>query len=169
MSKISELPSWFDRNPKSIAEYSWYEVAPHAYTSRFEYTVPSGRMAFVETLEADVVRSEAATTAGYATAKFGFTPNGSAIEKDIVNAWIEAIHNTIGDENRKTLAGMMLMCEGDKINAITGDLGTGGKVMYLITMKITEFDALQPIDRQIILEKAKKDIQEPDSVVKGQM
>ena len=163
MFKVSRLPSWFDRNPISIADFYWKELAPHVYATRFSYTVPASRMAMIESLEADIVRSEAAMTAGYATSKFGFRPDGWPNEQDILNAWLETIHNNVGDENRKMLGGIILMCEGDRLRAITGEIGgTDGKVMYLLSVKLTEFDALQPIDREIVVEPSKPDIQEAE-------
>lgn len=138
--KYHARPAWFDRNPKIEAEqYGPVEKTPHNYTTRFSYTVPVGRIALVELLESSVERTVAATTAGYAIAKFLITPEGYGASKDMINAYI--ITNTIGDKNYRSVGSTITLFSGDKIEMVTADLSTGGKCIFYLALKLTEFDA----------------------------
>ena len=131
-------PAWYDRNPASKVFYSSFSASPHSLTERFSYTCPSGKKALVEVLSARVERVTAATEADTAVAVFKFTPSG-ATGYYILRSSIRT--NNAGDKEDKAIGTTLVMCPGDKIQAFTFDLSTGGTCSYLLTMKITEFDA----------------------------
>jgi len=133
-------PAWYDRNPESKILSYFDTVGPHSETERWSYTCPSGKKAMVEVLFTRAVRLEAATTPQNVFADIAFKPSGG-VEKYILAAIIPSAQNNVGDRDMATIAASLMLMPGDKIRAITADAGTGGTVQYLITVKLTEFDA----------------------------
>jgi len=159
MPKISELPTWFDRNPSVKADdYIDTGVAPHAGEKRLSYTCPKGRLAMVEILQVKVIRETAATAAKSAGATWYYKPSGGSNTYLLyVNLWT----NNIGDKDKEALAATMIILEGDSIEGWTWDLAADGTMNYDLSYKLTEFDILPPIDRELLIEPAKPDIQQP--------
>jgi len=137
ISKVRGL-HWYDRNPVNVVK-TWYmfEQAPHALAERWEYEVPTGKMAYVEVLQTKVVRTKAASSASYAGCWIKYTPNGESFS-NFLESFI--ITNTVGDKDEKTLGQSMLIFAGDKLEGETYDLSTGGECYLLVNAKITEFD-----------------------------
>jgi len=131
-------PEWYDRNAASQNHF-WEgaDTGPHADTSRRTYTVPAGKKAMVEILQATVLRTAAATTLGYMEAWWNLTPSGGTA-RCIIRASIKT--NTVGDRHDMAVGGSVMLFAGDEIDGHTMDLSTGGTGYYFISYKITEFD-----------------------------
>jgi hypothetical protein len=136
---IIARPAWYDRNPSiQVKNYSATEMFPHFITLRWSYTVPSGKKAFLELGDIEVVRAAAATTVGRVKAAITYTPSGGSEVNVIV---VEIRTNGVGDRAGKTLGQAFVMSAGDSINAYTEDTSSGGSIDYYLSAKITEFDA----------------------------
>ena len=136
---IIARPAWYDRNPSiQVKNYSAAGVAPHTSTLRWSYTVPSGKKAFLELADIEVVRATAATTVGMVSAGITYTPSGGSEVNVIV---VEIRTNGVGDRAGKTVGQAFVMSAGDSIKAYTTDTSTGGTIDYTMSAKITEFDA----------------------------
>ena len=160
--KISDLPQWYDRNPKSIIKTSFASgIGPHSATERWNYEVPSGKQAYVEFLEVKVGRVTAATEVGNAYAYVVLYPiiGDSGI---FIRAFI--FTNNIGDTDQSVCGHSLIMVSGEKIVAYTYDGSTGGTIFVSLQAKITEFDIISPIDQFIVIEDAKPDIQQPSII-----
>jgi hypothetical protein len=139
-SQVVARPAWYDRNPNSQAWSISYNQGPHSESTDVQYTVPSGKKAMVEILQALVIRTTAATTPGSPTAAWKLTPNGASI-KMIINCGLDTSENSPKDKLSLSIGSTMMMFPGDKIQSSTLDGGTGGTCTYILNMKITEFDA----------------------------
>jgi hypothetical protein len=130
--------NWYDRNPSQMPKsYYTIAIAPHIATERWSYTVPSGRLAFMESLIGQVMRVSAATSMAYAEVDFYLTPSGGS------KTWIWGAliyDNTVGKKDSQMMGQSMMLLTGDKITCETYDGSTGGTCMYSGATKITEFD-----------------------------
>jgi len=133
-------PEWYDRNPASKCDQYQNTLSPHGQTVRLTYTVPAGKKAMVELLQADVFRRTVATTAAYPSSSWNLTPSGESI-KYILLSTLTPEQNAIGDKDYRELGATLALFPGDKVEGITVDGGTGGTAMYYLSYKITEFDA----------------------------
>jgi len=132
-------PAWYDRNPLVVwRQYSGALVAPHSSTERWTYTVPAGKKAYLEVAFAYTTRRTTATTAAQLTIIVSFTPSGGTTA-----AIMELSHwdNTLYISRTQNLAMSIVMLVGDTLNATTSDASTGGTNDFIITAKLTEFDA----------------------------
>ena len=132
-------PAWYDRN--SVPRQDYYEgidVAPHSATTRLSYTVPAGKKAVVELLQARVYRSSTATASSLTRAWFTLIPSGGT-PKIILMATIRS--NNVGDKEVAQIGTTLTLFPGDKLEGGTGDLSTGGTCDYFLAYKLTEFDA----------------------------
>ena len=113
-------------------------VAPHAATSRWSYTVPAGKKARVEWVYAGLIQDAVATAAGYAEASVRYTPSGGTVTRltDAIK-----INLALGSEGHVGAGLDLMMLAGDNLNAITNDANTGGTILYLVSAKVTEYDA----------------------------
>lgn len=148
--------SWFDRNAKSIVDYVMMTglAGAQATQSKIKYTVPSGRMAMVEVLGSTVARTATASPVGRPRAYWKITPK-TAAAKIVLEASI--VSNTVGDSDRDCLKAPMILLDGDEIEGFLQDVGTGGRVDYTFSYKLTEFTMYDiPEER-----KEQLDIQEP--------
>jgi len=136
---IIARPEWFDRNPVHRFQYYFNNiVAPHADTDRWTYSVPAGKKAFMELLTCALIRDAAATTAGWARATIYIQPSGGTMQRAL---WASLYSITQGDKDHAEIGSGPLLYAGDAVKGQTGDGSTGGSVTYLVTAKITEFDA----------------------------
>lgn len=131
--------NWYDRNSKTtIMNYSGQNIPPHAAATRWVYTVPAKRKAFVELVELKIMRWTAASAAAWAFAALHYIPSGG-VDSPLFDAWL--MDTAVGVRENITVGQSMLMFEGDQIYATTGDVSPDGSIFYFITAKITEFDA----------------------------
>jgi len=132
-------PAWYDRNPIVKADSYWAAaVSPHSETTRLQYTVPSGKKAMVEVLQAGMVQESAPTTPGRAAAFWTITPSGGT-EKYLLTADIVATAE--GDSSIIGVGSSLILKAGDVLKGKTYDSGSGGTKVILLSYKITEFDA----------------------------
>jgi len=132
-------PEWYDRNPAHrLLSYMGYGVAPHVNTTRWTYTVPTGKKALNEFLHAKVRRATAATTASIPVSCVWDTPAGGSIT-ELMHAAIRT--NNVGDKDDVTVGQTITLLVGDALTALTVDGSTGGTCDYVLVAKITEFDA----------------------------
>jgi len=113
------------------------DVAPHGITVRWEYTVPAGRKAFVESLQVRIMRTAAATTLGKAHAIIVLIPSGQAGAYQFV---CSLLNNTVGASESLSVGQALVLNPGDTLRAATLDGSTGGTCDYFLSCKITEFD-----------------------------
>ena len=159
MSEQLRIVPWYDRNAISVFKrYVATDVAPHALTERWIYTVPKGRKAFVEYLAASAVRITAAGPQGLVTACIDLgLAGGTALS--IMAA--QVMTNNVGDKDRVNIGQSLTLDPGDVLKANTTDLSTGGTMKYRLIAKITEFDAF-PIEKLPFQpELPERDLQEP--------
>lgn len=132
-------PTYYDRNSiEGSLNYQAYAVAPHADTTRWTYTVPAGKKAYVDSANAIVYRFTAATGVSLVNSRLVITPSGGSATL-IVFAHIET--NVVGDNARQNLAGSLLLLSGSTFRGITVDSSTGGTVDYVAAAHYIEFDA----------------------------
>ena len=160
LEQLRTVP-WYDRNPKTITKDFSGSTGPHAATDQQTYTVPSGKIFFLESCMVCVERETAATTEGRVGARV------FAREAPIVHATI--LSNTVGDKDKMNCGRSIIMKSGDEIKINSFDLSTGGSIRYDCAFHGIEFDAFPIEELPFRVKLPVKDIQEPDSVVKGQM
>ena len=136
---------WYDRNPKPILKrWAGSQLAPHATTVRWTYTVPKGRNAFLEFMMCRVYRYSAADVVGGVNSMIRVTPkDGSATL--LVVASISVGDNVAGDRELIVVGQSMLLFSESKIEGVSFVTGTGGTTDHIIVAKFTEFDAF-PIE-----------------------
>jgi len=132
-------PAWYDRNPLTRWQtYIGSNVGPHAETTRWTYTVPAGKKATVELTYLYVRRASAPTTASQISVDVKFTPSGGSAAT-VVRA--ETFTAVTTDVISITNPIAMFLGVGDVLAVTSSDASTGGTVNYILTAKITEFDA----------------------------
>jgi len=133
-------PAWYDRNPESESDY-WVglDIGPHVLTDRIAYTVPSGKRAMIELLQLTVHRRAAATTAGYVRA-IASTYTQIQGTREIVHASI-FYSNTVDIRDDKCFGLGFVLKTGEMISFRTGDGSTGGTCDWVLTYKLTKYDA----------------------------
>jgi len=114
-----------DRLSTTIGQF-WYsdDVAPHAETERFAYTVPTGYKAIITQAEGIVQRATAATTVGRVKAYVDTTPGY------VVRAHL--LKNNVGDSEQHMVPFTQPLLAGDYANGYTSDASTGGTVDYVL-------------------------------------
>src|SRR5574341_10171 len=127
-------PQPIDRN--SIARVQNYDataVAPHGLTTRWTYTVPTGKKAAVRSLWVAFIRQAVAAPAGEVWAIIG-SGAGEPI-------WLFQNDNTAGATKSAAIGNAFELVAGETINGQTADASTGGNHRYSITAYLLEFDA----------------------------
>ena len=159
MSEQLRIVPWYDRNAITVFKrYVATDVAPHAATERWSYTVPKGRKAFVEYLAASAVRITIAGPHGLVTACIDLGIAGASAESVMA---AQVMTNEIGDKDRVNIGHSLTLEGGDVLTSSTTDLSTGGTMAYRTIAKIIEFDAF-PIERlPFQVELPPRDLQEP--------
>jgi hypothetical protein len=149
----------FDRNPEMvIRQFELTSTGPHGATTRWTYTVPPGKKAYLESAYVKLIRTLAATTAGWAAFYVGYDAENSS--GNIMKAVIQS--NTVGDTDKDRLGGPLLMKEGDHLVAQSIDLSVAGLIGYISGVKITEFDLHSAKDFKIIEDQLPgPDVQQP--------
>jgi len=132
-------PEWYDRNPiTKIFNYNGANVAPHAITQRFTYTVPAGKKAIIEAALVYFYKRTVQTTLGLVGAYIDVNLGGAGAQVLLSQ---EMYTNNVGDKDHTELGTTMLLSAGDIIRGFTFDLGTGGGVTYILAVMVTEYDA----------------------------
>jgi len=130
---------WYDRNPyHRFQSYHGEDVAPHVQTTRWSYTVPYGKKAFVESAFVYVERATAAGTARLAQSQIEIQPFGQSTNYLLL---VALRTNTVGDHDHEAMGNGPILLVGDAVGGYTVDTSTGGTVDYTMDAKITEFDA----------------------------
>jgi hypothetical protein len=132
-------PVWHDRNPltKGLI-YSANLVAPHADTVRWTYTVPAGKKALIEQAQVAVLRSGAATAVAVVRAYV------QATTLDVGTSILAyaAHHNIAANVQDGQVAGGTIMLAANQVlEGKTDDPSTGGTNTFMVSAKLTEFDA----------------------------
>ena len=131
--------AWYDRTPSTqVSAYLVSGVAPHSATSRWSYTVPTGKKFRVEWMQVQMIRITAATTVDLVTSDIQLTPSGGSLAH-MKYDWHYS--NTVLANAVFNNTPQLTLQSGDVIADLTNDLSTGGTMEYLLTMKGTEFDA----------------------------
>lgn len=131
-------PEWYDRNP--VAVYRYYQGASvnggAGGTSRWTYTVPSGKKCYIDMVSARLNVQTRRTAAGFHTAVISMT--AGAVSIDPVR--VEVYENVYGAGSAAGLSNLGAMGAGDVLFAQDAGASTGD---YNVTMsaKMTEFDA----------------------------
>ena len=159
MAQVLRTVPWYDRNPKSVFKrYSATDVAPHAQTLRWTYTVPKGKKAFVEYMGIRIERITAAGTPAEVIVCIDLEIEGLASMSFMIAVLVT---NNVGDTDRDSIGQSLILNAGEVLRSYTTDLSTGGTMRYLTVAKITEFDAY-PIERlPFQVELPKRDLQQP--------
>lgn len=136
-AQATARPFYIDRNPANGSqEYSAANVAPHAATTRFTYTVPAGKKAY---LEAATAHARIQTVAAPGARRLVSVQKSVAANMALLARRIYT--NVANDQVDAQETQLGLLGAGESINAITEDLSTGGGVDYYISLFRTEFDA----------------------------
>lgn len=125
MADRPTLPIWFDRllYNVSLREFSFTsEVGPHAVTTRWSYTVPSGARALSESLSVYTNRTFAATSGQNYAANIRIR-NTNYIDVFTRSNNIDVIYQVVHPVP-------VLMLAGDTASAATADSSSGGAVRY---------------------------------------
>jgi len=131
--------SWYDRNPLvKWLLYSAQGVGPHGMTTRWTYTVPTGRKTMLEALMAYLMRATAATTLGWASIQIWYQPAGGT-DQELV--YLDLYDNTVAAKTVSHLPFAVVLLAGDILRGVTADTSTGGACNYRIAAKATEYDA----------------------------
>jgi len=130
---------WYDRNPAvRFLQYSADGAAPHTDTERWNYTIPTGKKAFAEASELEIVRATAASAAGLVMCRVNYRPSGGIPYRLLT---LRMRTNGVGDARLIQLGHSVTLLAGDALYGYTADQSTGGTMDYTETVKITEFDA----------------------------
>lgn len=127
-------PMYWDRNPVTTSNGYYNTVGPHSNTTRFTYTVPSGRKAFIDSGSVNVNRITAATVAGQVRVALA-TPTLSNV------LTLFTYSNTVGFADKSVVGGSLLILAGAVLEGTTEDTSTGGTILFTIYAHGTEFDA----------------------------
>lgn len=135
----SSRPQYYDRNPVgAIASFGEALTAPHNTTTRFTYTAPTGKKAFIESAFVSAVRRTAAGTPSVMEAYLFHAPVGVGGQ---VIAYITETQASVGVEKVSQYTGLGFVKASDVLRADTSDASTGGTYQYHIVLWYVEFDA----------------------------
>ena len=130
-------PAYYDRNATpQTNEYS-ATVGPHTGTTRYSYTVASGKKAVVEFGFVSLQRVTAPSA--------GSTYYGAVLSKSFTislrTPYVESTSVVVLASSVVALPLSLTLYGGESIEASTGDFSTGGTVFYTIQSKLTVYDA----------------------------
>lgn len=135
---FSGRPSFYDRTPLDVQKSTSLQVAPHAQTQRWIYTVPSARKAQITLLENWVNRITVATTASQVTMFIKNTPSGGST---LVVSEATFFGNNIDSRTQHTRGNTAILLAGDAIESDDSDASTAGTAHLGANLMATEFDA----------------------------
>lgn len=111
--------------------YYAVDVSPHALTTRWTYTVPTGRAALVYAAEVLAMRYTAAITVQLIEATI------SVIFTTAIGVFL--LSNTVGDSRHAVVSQLTPLRPGDYLTGATRDSSTGGTGAYIICFNGLEF------------------------------
>ncbi len=126
-------PAFYDRAAAASTQSINVVVAPHAQTTRFTYTVPANRKAYVENIRVFMNRQTSAATA--ATMVAAIAAGGVELK------YLATTNNTPGTQFNDMSTAQVTLYPGDVMTGYTIDTSVGGTVNFVIQSKSTEFDA----------------------------
>jgi hypothetical protein len=131
-------PAYYDRAAitKNLA-YGAANVAPHANTTRFTYTVPAGRKMFVESACVASFRDTAAAVVGQQfmnVVMYDGTTYCNLIANYYYTTALGAVQNQI-------LGNSATVYAGHQVIGATWDFSTGGTQDLRLSVKGSEYDA----------------------------
>jgi len=131
--------NYYDRIAITIGQlYNANGVAPHGLTTRWIYTVPAGKKALVETSICRILRITAAAALSFCDARI---ITGGLTTAQTYSAYALLLNNTINAQITDRSDSPILLLAGQTLSGETNDGSTGGTMNYLVTAKITEFNA----------------------------
>lgn len=132
-------PNYYDRNATSKqSSYVGGPLAPHSVTTRWTYTVPAGKKAYVESCYVDIIRGSAATSGPSCKAFIRVTTSDSTIGTLCATG---GEFNTLNALISQTVSNVGLLAAGDLVQSDSYDNSTGGTLYIVMTAKYTQFDA----------------------------
>lgn len=132
-------PMPWDRNPQAIRQSAAIpNLAPHAATIRWSYTVPTGRKAILNHIFLMLMRASAPTTNGRVQGLIRITPSGGSA---LTVLSLHLFPGNVGEVSVASSAPQTLLSAGDTVDYLTADGSTGGGVDYVGAALLTEFDA----------------------------
>lgn len=137
---ISPIGDIYGDTRTSLTFFYTGVLAPHAATTRWTYTVPTGRRARVETatVYVEVVTVAAAGSLTLWT-YIGVFPGGGA--GTVVAMALIYVDNLAGTRSGTALAASIELQPGDVLSAVTENLRAGGTSIHMAEAKITEANA----------------------------
>lgn len=131
--------NWYDRKIKNInLNYDSGALAPHGATTRWTYTVPEGRKAFLEMLQLDMIRFDAATLTDQAFITIWYTPLNSTPQAILR---LRHADKTAYSKTNLQIGQAITLSNGDLITCQTTDFNSDGTMIFFANAKLTEFDA----------------------------
>lgn len=141
---ITPRPNYYDRNPIALLpSYAANGLGTHAFTTRWSYSVPPAREAFVEAFFGQMRRNSAAGTVAYAEI-YAVISGGGNPDAPIAGAHFgaESLNaNTPGAGIIVSHPLSVQLSAGGIIYGATINTDTGGGIDFNVTVKIVEFDA----------------------------
>ena len=137
-SLASARPAYYDRNATSVFLSYAQALAPHATpTTRWTYTVPSGKKLLIEYTASRLWRQTVATAVNqYATENY--VTNGTNTATISARYSYDNTTTVINDDIRSC---NLTLYPGEIVYASTVDNSTGGTVYYQTSAKGTLYDA----------------------------
>lgn len=136
-SLAAARPAYYDRNASSFSAAYAATVAPHANTTRWTYTVASGKKLLVESAAAYAIRTAAATVNSYGwglVTTYDGT-NYTNILPMVINL------TALAAVDRAYMGQSVTVYAGQQILGATWDTATGGTIQWEIDAKGTIYDA----------------------------
>jgi hypothetical protein len=129
--------AYYDRNASSVNQNYYAVAAAHASTTRFTYTVASGKKLLIESQAVRIHRQTAATTAGRYYTEL-LVSDGTT---DVLGCSVHQTDNTTSVQYLLIGAQQVTLYAGETIRCNTYDISTGGTVEYFSSFKGTLYSA----------------------------
>ena len=130
-------PSYYDRNAAGDTKRYNAIVGPHAQTTRWTFTVPAGKKAYIEVLSLRISQWTAVTTPGFADCGIELNTSGSPTSL-LYQKLLTAIATL--PFSLQTIPLQVSMYPADSVACFTSDTSVGGTVAYLPDARFTTFD-----------------------------
>lgn len=132
---------WYDRNPIArLSTYGASGVAPHALTTRWTYTVPTGKKYYCQFSTVAVLRVTAATVAALARAAIEYDLGGAGSTVGSLNV-ADTFSNAVDGGREFTAGSSGVFVAGDIVRGQTVDNSTDGTMLLRSIMQGIEFNA----------------------------
>jgi len=130
----AERPPWYDRNPiRRQLSYVGSAIAPHGLTSRASYTVPTGKRAYIQSMECALACSETVT-------QFGRTRCMIYVESNPVLGIYQSLERLLY-ESHEAVGESGEIQAGETIQIYTYDSDGDGNYDYMGMIHMIEFNA----------------------------